>query len=171
MSKRKSCRLEGMAAFTLQQGPRLYSSEVLQVTLYLSFSWNLTILSFQLSRPFSLYVPLCGTAVPTLPKHKRTMIPNRHWNPAFRKARNWKVNFSNDELNTHFPLPAFESRPAWLWVGQSPNQGWYTAWKGEISWPWFEYWTSTATKLVAHLQAPSNNHDGFRFVKGWKRLA
>lgn len=36
-------------------------------------------------------MPLCGGAVPTIPPRKRRGISNRHWNPAFTKARNWKV--------------------------------------------------------------------------------
>merc|ERR1712083_968946 len=32
-----------------------------------------------------------GGAVPTIPPRKRRGISNRHWNPAFTKARNWKV--------------------------------------------------------------------------------
>jgi len=98
-----------MAAFTLQQGLRLHTNEVLQ-----------------LSRPLSLYAPLCGTAVPTLPKHKRTMIPNRHWNPAFRKARNWKLlkvdlpDYEWDRARTRGDIPPEKIRERMKKAGLNP---------------------------------------------------
>ena len=50
----------------------------------------------QLVRPFSLHMPLYGGAVPTIPVRKRDGISNRHWNPAFRKQRNWKVKIAHE---------------------------------------------------------------------------
>jgi large subunit ribosomal protein L45 len=38
--------------------------------------------------------------VPTIANRKRNGIPNRHWNPAFRKQRAWKV--------MKVPLPDFD---------------------------------------------------------------
>ena len=55
-----------------------------------------SIIFSQLVRPFSLHMPLCGGAVPTIPVRKRDGISNRHWNPAFRKQRNWKVKIAHE---------------------------------------------------------------------------
>jgi len=42
-------------------------------------------------RTFSVSSFLALTPTATIPPRKRRRIPNRHWNPAFAKGRNWKV--------------------------------------------------------------------------------
>ena len=99
---------KSMAAFGLQQSLRLCPKKIYQVinSRTIVFGSNLisastlieisSIILSQLVRPFSLHTPLCGGAVPTIPVRKRDGISNRHWNPAFRKQRNWKVKIAHE---------------------------------------------------------------------------
>jgi len=98
-----------MAAFGFQKGlGLLYTKEICQLV-----------------RPLSLYLPLCG-AVPTVPVRKRNGIPNRHWNPAFKKARNWKVlkvdlpDYDWDRARTRGDVPPEKIRERMKKAGLMP---------------------------------------------------